>query len=65
MKISFESNPISWILLLVENLSMSRLASTEKIRQALSRQSSPTKAPSSAGLTSYCINISTLKVLCV
>ncbi|XP_061164434.1 nuclear pore complex protein Nup214-like [Saccostrea echinata] len=28
-----------------ENLSMSRLASTEKIRQALSRQSSPTKAP--------------------
>lgn len=56
MKISFESNPISLIWLLVENLSMSRLASTEKIRQALSRQSSPTKAPSSAGLTSHCIS---------
>uniref|UniRef100_K1QHM0 Nucleoporin Nup159/Nup146 N-terminal domain-containing protein n=1 Tax=Magallana gigas TaxID=29159 RepID=K1QHM0_MAGGI len=35
-----------------ENLSMSRLASTEKIRQALSRQSSPTKAPSSAEMKS-------------
>ncbi|XP_062571684.1 nuclear pore complex protein Nup214-like isoform X2 [Saccostrea cucullata] len=31
-----------------ENLSMSRLASTEKIRQALSRQSSPVKAPPTA-----------------
>ena len=44
---------IKWsvIIVIVENLSLSRLAATEKIRLALSRQTSPTKAPPSAGGT--------------